>query len=520
MRDDADTSGGSSGSEGIGPAWTGLLVAAAVMRLIGINAEGFWFDEVMQVVRASDSTFTGLWSRIPADKPPLAFYTLWPLARVSLAESWLRLPSLLAGIASVGMIGLLARSAVSRSLGGLGSAAVIAALVLAVVSPLSVKLSREVLPYSAATAWVCLAYLAALWARASPQATRNGGAILLVATATALAVWTSYQAVAALVPLGLVALAWALHEPAGGNGRDGRRTALSIAAAVLLGALSAAPLLVRLLANPLPETQWAAGPFWTDSLPLVLGGLSAGFDGAPSNPIWAAFSVLVAIGAFSAWTSQPRNDAAVALLAWLGLGLALLVGSGYAQEHWIAVRYLLFFVPPWLVLCALGAAQAAHWLRGDDVRARWIVAGCTAVLVIFSLPTLVATHSSRPDHRGLAIAIAARAQPGDMVVFQNRLDEVPYLHYRRILSSTAPSSVSVQLGDRENPALGERLRSASRVWVPELVYHWTPMRGEVRAFFLPADRESIRRGEVPLRSVSPEAAAAALLSGNAGRGGP
>jgi hypothetical protein len=188
-----------------------------------------------------------------------------------------------------------------------------------------------------------------------------------------------------------------------------------------------------------------------------------------------------------------------------------LVGTAYAQEHWIAVRYLLFFVPPWLVLCACGTAQVVRWIPGGEARAPSIVAACVGLLLIASLPTLADTHSSRPDHRGLAMAVANDAQPGDLVVFQNRLDEVPYLLYRRVMVGAAPPSVSVQLGGRENAELLQQIEAASRVWVPELVYPWLPMRDEVRAFFLPDGGEPIRRGPVPLRTVPPEVAARALV---------
>jgi hypothetical protein len=464
-----------------------ILVVAVAIRLWLLGAEGLWFDEVMQVSRAAGNGFFELWSRIPPDKPPLAFYALWPLAKLSLDERWLRLPSLLFGVLGVAGVVVL-----TQSLAPARPRVALAAGMLAAFSPLAVKLSSEVLPYSAATAWLCATYAAAIhWQRSGARGPLRG-----LFAASALALWTSYQAAAALLPLALTALAWALVR------RD--RRPLAVAGAVLAAALTTLPLWPRMLSSTLPETHWAPGSFLTDTIPLVLGGLSAGFDGAPTQFAWIGFAFLALVGLVAALGGRQPRLPRIWLAGWLGLGLALLCAAAYARQHWVAVRYLLLFVPPWLAFAALGADALVQRIASED---RWRAVALAVVcggLIATTLPTLAESRSARLDFRGLAGELEDLAEPGDLVLFQHRLDEVPYVYYRRIRDSRPPPSVSLQQGLSENPRARARIERAERIWIPGIAYHWLPMSPDVREIFLPRGRESSRRGPIPLRIDEPE----------------
>lgn len=130
-----------------------VVLVAAGLRLHDLGAESFWHDEAWTwgLVRGDGL----LWKLTRLDAhPPLYFALLHAWARFGDSEAWLRLPSALAGIASVLLIARL-----GRRLGG-PRAALAAALFLA-LSPFAIRYSREARSY-ALLFLLCLAALDAV----------------------------------------------------------------------------------------------------------------------------------------------------------------------------------------------------------------------------------------------------------------------------------------------------------------------------------------------------------------------
>ncbi len=475
------------------------VVIGALVRLAGLDSEGLWLDEVMPVTRALDHGLVDLWSAVPADKPPLFFYEVWPLARLTLDDPWLRLPAFVFGAALVWGIALLAGALFPDR----PFVAPVSALLCA-FSPLAAKLSCELLTYSQAAALVTGGYIAGL---AWLQTGRRGWLAALFAAA-ALALWTSYQSGLALVPLGAVALVAAAD-------RSLRSRSLALAAAVLAAALTTIPLWPRLLGSGELESAWGPGPFFTETLPLALGVTGAGFDYTPANPTWLALWVLAAVGGVAHARSAGDILRRAVLPAWLLGGLGLLFVSADLRDHWIAPRYLLFFAPPLLLMAAAGIERLCQRLAGrrGAATAGALCAALTGLLVLALLPTLAASRRSHPDYRGLARDLSGRAQPGDLVLFQHRFDQAAYEYYRNFRFRDAPLSGALQWRgpDRLGPAVARRLGDAKRVWVAETVYASFPIRPEIARFFRPDP--AARTGPIPVRLEEAQAVRAAVLPG-------
>src|ERR1700687_2056703 len=75
-----------------------ILALAAMLRLLGLN-KGIWLDEFSSISIAQADPF---WPALASyDHPPLYFLLLRGWCSVNNAESFLRLPSVLCGVATV-----------------------------------------------------------------------------------------------------------------------------------------------------------------------------------------------------------------------------------------------------------------------------------------------------------------------------------------------------------------------------------------------------------------------------------
>jgi len=129
----------------------GITLLAAVVRVLGLDAKGFWEDEASTVLLLKRD-FWGMLSQIPDTErvPPLYYVLAWPWTRLfGDGEVGLRSLSVLFGTATVPVAYLAARELVSRRAG-----IVVAALVA--VNPLLVWYSQE------GRAYALLVFLSAL----------------------------------------------------------------------------------------------------------------------------------------------------------------------------------------------------------------------------------------------------------------------------------------------------------------------------------------------------------------------
>lgn len=210
------------------PGWwplAALIVLAAALRLATLTEQGFWYDEAFTPVHVLHA---GLGATLKSfvhseNTPPLWYLLAWADARVlgdgALA---LRLPSALAGIATVPVVW-----AIGSELSGRRAALIGAALVA--VNPLFVWYSQEARAYGLFVFFAALAMLCFARLLHEPSGTRA----TLFALSGALALLTHYFAAFLLVPMAL----WLLRE------RAARRAALPAMGALALVGLALLPLI-------------------------------------------------------------------------------------------------------------------------------------------------------------------------------------------------------------------------------------------------------------------------------------
>ena len=212
-----------------------LLLLAAGLRLSTLDLQSFWYDEAFTPVRVLHASLSSTLHGVvhTENSPPLWYLITWLDARVlGDGEVALRLPSALAGIATVGVVW-----AIGQELAGRRCALIAAALVA--VNPLFVWYSQEARVYALFALTSAVAMLCCVRARREP----TRGRMAAFALAGALALLTHYFA--AFLLLGMVL--WLLRDP------PGRRGALGASAVLALVAVALAPLI---LAQGGHGTQW------------------------------------------------------------------------------------------------------------------------------------------------------------------------------------------------------------------------------------------------------------------------
>ncbi|HTA34234.1 MAG TPA: glycosyltransferase family 39 protein [Solirubrobacteraceae bacterium] len=226
------------------PAWwplAALTLLAAVLRLSTLDLQSFWYDEAFTPVHVLHASLAATLRSVvhTENSPPLWYVLEWADARVlGTGEVALRLPSALAGIATVPVAW-----AIGRELSGRAAAILCAAIVA--VNPLFVWYSQEARVYALFVLTAALAMLCFLRALREPTPRRMAA----FALTAALALLTHYFAVFLLAPMAL----WLLWDP-----RTRRAALVATGALVLVG--------VALL--PLISAQGGHGTQWIGRWPL------------------------------------------------------------------------------------------------------------------------------------------------------------------------------------------------------------------------------------------------------------
>jgi mannosyltransferase len=317
------------------------------------------------------------------NSPPLWYLIAWLDVRLfGDGEIALRLPSALAGIATVAVAWSL-----GRELGGRACALVTAGLVA--VNPLFVWYSQEARVYSLFALTAALALLFCLRARREPTRT-NMAAFALCGS---LALLTHYFAAFLLVGMAL----WLL------SARESRRAALAAVAVIALVGLALVPLI---LAQGGHGTQWIGRWALTSRLEAIPQYYLTGTSGSPLGhgvellvclPLLAGL-VLASRGGVGQWRDQPA--AGVLLVAATGILIPLalaLVGADYLAPRnllgaMIAVSALLGFA---LSTPAAGRAGAA------------LAAAAAGAFLVLSIDVNLSPRLQRGNWRGVAHALGA-----------------------------------------------------------------------------------------------------------------
>jgi mannosyltransferase len=233
------------------PAWwplAALTLLAAVLRLSTLDLQSFWYDEAFTPVHVLHASLAATLRSVvhTENSPPLWYVLEWADARLlGTGEVALRLPSALAGIATVPVAWAIGREVAYPPDTPPARRAAILCAALVAVNPLFVWYSQEARVYALFVLTGALAMLCFLRALREPTPRRMAA----FALTAALALLTHYFAVFLLAPMAL----WLLWD------RRTRRAAL-----VAIGVL----VVVGVALLPLISAQGGHGTQWIGRWPL------------------------------------------------------------------------------------------------------------------------------------------------------------------------------------------------------------------------------------------------------------
>ncbi len=367
-----------------------LLLAGVLLRLLGWGNWSLWLDETMQVDYSlrpkTEILKTVLWD---GAHPPLSYLVTGLVARVSLADAALRLPSVLFGMSAVALI-FFASGGFRRFRPALGAAALLTFL------PVSVHYGQEIRPYALALFFLALLEAAR---RRSGKASGPGPAILQVGAATG-ALYTLYFAAFPVAAAFLADLAAALRVRRAEPGRLRRALLIPALAFVLY-----LPWLIALWREPRRVPEMPA-PRVTARLVLSYAiGLATDRQESWARPGVAAFVWLVALLGLAAARGR-RADLCLQLLACFAAPLIFLL----AIRHWWILRYVVLTVLPLSAAFGEGTALLAGRAgRGGG----WLLAGLIALVAVGEAPGIVENvRSAREDWRRPAAYLAWQFRQG------------------------------------------------------------------------------------------------------------
>jgi len=469
-----------------------LLLLALFLRLHGIGSEALWTDEVFSAEFSAQPVPQLMRATAMDSHPPLYYMGLrfWRMIARGTSETGMRLYSVLWSL-----IGLWAVFLLARDLGG-GRVGLVA-LFLGAVNPLDVFFAQEARMYAQTTALCALgSWCLWRWVRALDGAAERkdiGRWWVYYTLCAATALLTHYLAVFPLVSQGLCMLAWC-------GGRRQWRNILLFVGSVLTVALVFLPwfsLVVGVrgaLYNPLLA--------WIPRAPVSDYVLFAGrefFWGwirqVPSALLVVTLSMaalVLAAGARRALQSggapplpmNPPHPAGILFLfslLFLPLLLVAIAGRVY-HPLYVAERFSLFVLPPFLVLASIACLSLASRLRAR------IAAALIGIVMLAA--TLVQERTvEKSDWRAFARIWREEGPPALVVFFPSFYERAASYYLGRQVRSAPRSAVETLL-----PQLGgeEVWVYSAKDYVEREYFEWLASLGEKRSESLPAGLELVR----------------------------
>jgi hypothetical protein len=412
------------------PAWwplAALIVLAAALRFSTLGLQSFWYDEAYTPVHVLHTSLPAtLRAMVHSENtPPLWYLIEWVDYRVlGSGEFALRLPSALAGVATVPVAW-----AIGQELAGRSAAIITAALVA--VNPLFVWYSQEARAYGLFVLTAALALLCFLRAERRPTTWRMAA----FAASGVLALVSHYFAVFLLIPMVL----WLL------GGRSTRRAALPAAGALTLAGLALVPLIS---AQGGHGTQWIGRWPLSERLEAIPQYYLTGYSGAPlGHGVELLIALVVLTGAgLGLWrllerppSVRPREGASadeerdrrrrlLMVLSIAACGVLIPVALVAFGADYLAPRNLVGAMIP---VTALIAALLAWPGTG---RAGSALAGILALtFLVLSLDVELSPRLQRGNWRGVAKVLRSEGQARAITTVE--LGGAPLEYYLRPLSN-------------------------------------------------------------------------------------
>jgi hypothetical protein len=378
------------------PPWwplAALILLAALLRLSTLGQQSFWYDEAFTPVHVLHPS---LWATLRAvvhteNTPPLWYIIAWADARLlGTGEYALRLPSALAGIATVPIAWAIGRELTSRRTTAIALAAFVA------VNPLLVWYSQEARAYGLYVLCIALATLCFLRALHAPST----GRMAAFTAAGALALLSHYFAVFLLIPMAL----WLLWAHA-----DRLRTVAPALAALALVGVALLPLIS---AQGGHGTQWIGAWALSSRLQAIPQYYLTDYYGAALGhgvELLVALPILAGL-AHGLWRvlTPPEGHGALIALALAAGGILLPILLVAFGADYLAPRNLVGATIPVTALIAIVVPSLRAGRAGIALAALIAVA-----LLAITLDVALSPRLQRGDWRGLARVLRSSvATPG------------------------------------------------------------------------------------------------------------
>ncbi|MDX6668523.1 MAG: mannosyltransferase [Solirubrobacteraceae bacterium] len=392
-------------------ALTGIVVAAAALRLFHIGQQSFWLDEsytVDLVQRSFGHMLDGV-ARTEST-PPLFYVLAWAWAKLfGHGEAGLRSLSALFGTLTVPVAWRAGRELFSPAAGLIAAA-------LVAVNPFFVWYSQE------ARSYALLVLMAALSVLFLARALRNPAprALALWALSAALALLTHYFAAFLLVPEAI----WLLWSAR-------RRAAWAAVGGVGAVALALIPLAVH--QRDLGHTSFIAGLSLRSRVTDMPKKLVTGELGTPT-PLIGPVAGLIALAAIGYAVYRWRTPAAGLVGIAVAAGVVPLVLAVLGADYLLPRNEIALYLP--LVLAVAAGLGAAGRLG---------IAGAAAICAVAITVNLEVTSDAklqRDDWRGAARALGSAPEPRAIVVTPD-YESKPLRLYARRLEPIPPQGTDV-----------------------------------------------------------------------------
>lgn len=296
-----------------------------------------------------------------------------------------------------------------RRLGG--RACAWACVVVLALSPYAVRYSTETRMYSLVMVLVLAAWLIGTDALQRPKPWR----LVVLAALAGLLLWSHYWGMWLLAAAG-IALLWQAVQAHRRGDRSTRDNVAKVLGALVVGALTFVPWLPSMLYQSAHTgTPWARPSAPTAILAQSIADFGGGARGEQVVLGWLLCMVAL-LGVFA----RPRDRRHLEIdlhtrpearrLAYLIVATLIIAAVfSYAANSGFATRYDAVWFPFFVLLVGLGITRFL---------ARWALRGVLAVLLVLGAVGVarVMFQPTRSEARVAAVAIASRAQPGDVVV--------------------------------------------------------------------------------------------------------
>lgn len=424
--------------------WAALLVVFSVAlwaRLHQLGDESVWIDEAISFARANRSYDALIADSIERKHLPTYFLLLKAVLQHGDSEWMMRLPSALFGTVT---------AVLGYALGAVlyGRGAGLASGLLAASAPILVHYGQEARMYALMAMATTCAMVGLAWLATHPDAAaaaprRAAGAWAAVLLGAALAMYTHNTSPLFAVTLNAAALVVCLGMPGHTQRWRFARNWLACMAAVVAIWSFWLPTLLRQTATM--TTAWrgrAATPEWVSGVFVDL--YLLGDEGALA-------CVLVALALWGLYALRARKHLALMLLTLALVGPLLT----YAVSQQVPIFYrrlLIWAIPPWFALCAVGLAALP--------RAAAAIAVCALLLLV--PPRLAGYYAAqaKPAWRPLlqklasetdehSVILNARAERFLTYYITRKSDPLPRRNYQRVKSQPSQKHLARAVGDAE-----------------------------------------------------------------------